>query len=270
MRLATWWNGSRTNCSQRVAALNPPQRQHRTPLLTLTRTEWFAELCRRSPERHRGRWLRPWTRRSEASRVNCEVIGQRAARTHRQFEAHDRHPDDASPPVTITILTSMALNRVYTSTKEYVLVHNVKLVHNTEIRLVTKIVSNIVPTHRQTIVKQRFLYIFYYFFILLYYYFLFYCYYFITIFLPQTLMKLFIVCVMIGVRTFAFLTFIFLCFYVLCVRFYDNNNIANRERRSNIPGSRSECRSPLKSNRLFLVPTPTSPKNFVNIHQHFE
>jgi len=44
--------------------------------------------------------------------------------------------------------------------------------------------------------------------------------------LSQTLMKLFVVCVMIGVRTFAFLTFsfIFLLFYVPCVRFHDNNN----------------------------------------------
>ena len=43
--------------------------------------------------------------------------------------------------------------------------------------------------------------------------------------LPQTLMKLFVVCVMIGVRTFAsFLTFYFLLFYVPCIRFHDNNN----------------------------------------------
>jgi len=39
-------------------------------------------------------------------------------------------------------------------------------------------------------------------------------------------MQLFVVYVMIGVRTLLFLTFpfIFLMFYVLYVRFYDNNN----------------------------------------------
>jgi len=36
-------------------------------------------------------------------------------------------------------VTKRALIREHTFTKEYVLVHNVKLVHNIEIRLVTKI-----------------------------------------------------------------------------------------------------------------------------------
>ena len=50
--------------------------------------------------------------------------------------------------------------------------------------------------------------------------------------LPQTLMKLFAVCAMIDVRTFAFLTFFnflifWYCFYVPCVRFHDDNNNNN-------------------------------------------
>ena len=45
-----------------------------------------------------------------------------------------------------------------------------------------------------------------------------------VIFLSQKLKKLFIVCVMTGVRTFSF--FYFLRSYVLCVRFNDNNNDA--------------------------------------------